>query len=98
MAQALDLATFRREIDSAFRVRQVDGSVVVLVLVEAADRRSNPRQEQFAILFRGPREPRLEQQNYAMEHDRIGAFDLFLVPVGQDERGFSYEAVFNRTR
>ena len=25
----------------------------------------------------------------------MGAFELFLVPVGNDENGFRYEAVFN---
>lgn len=26
---------------------------------------------------------------------RIGQFDVFLVPVGRDDAGFRYEAVFN---
>jgi hypothetical protein len=26
----------------------------------------------------------------------MGDFSLFLVPIGQDERGTDYEAVFNR--
>jgi hypothetical protein len=35
---------------------------------------------------------------YGVEHDRLGTFDLFLVPVGADETGVSYEAVFNRLK
>jgi hypothetical protein len=31
-----------------------------------------------------------------MKHDSIGDFDLFLVPIGRDESGTFYEAVFNR--
>jgi hypothetical protein len=31
-----------------------------------------------------------------MEHDEMGQFDLFLVPIRQDDQGFYYEAVFNR--
>jgi hypothetical protein len=31
-----------------------------------------------------------------MAHDKLGEFDLFLVPVAKNENGFQYEAVFNR--
>ena len=31
-----------------------------------------------------------------MTHDSIGEFELFLVPVGRDDSGTFYEAVFNR--
>jgi hypothetical protein len=31
-----------------------------------------------------------------MKHESIGDFDLFLVPIGRDESGTFYEAVFNR--
>jgi hypothetical protein len=30
-----------------------------------------------------------------MEHEEIGAFDIFLVPIGPDEQGLLYEAIFN---
>jgi hypothetical protein len=33
---------------------------------------------------------------FRLEHDKIGAIDLFLVPVRKDEQGLYYEAVFNR--
>jgi hypothetical protein len=33
---------------------------------------------------------------YQLQHERLGAFELFLVPVGQDQDGVYYEAVFNR--
>jgi hypothetical protein len=29
-----------------------------------------------------------------MEHEEIGAFDIFLVPIGPDEEGLLYEAIF----
>jgi hypothetical protein len=32
------------------------------------------------------------------EHEQMGKFELFIVPVEQDEQGFYYEAVFNRIR
>jgi hypothetical protein len=30
-----------------------------------------------------------------MRHEIIGEFDIFLVPISGDEKGFRYEAVFN---
>ena len=33
--------------------------------------------------------------SYLLEHDQMGEFEIFLVPVSQSERGFRYEAVFN---
>jgi hypothetical protein len=32
------------------------------------------------------------------EHDAMGKFELFIVPVEQDAQGVYYEAVFNRLR
>jgi hypothetical protein len=29
-----------------------------------------------------------------MEHPEIGVFELFLVPIGPDEKGLRYEAIF----
>ena len=52
--------------------------------------------ERFSLYFAGPREPYLTQRVYPMEHELMGAFDIFLVPVAQGENGgFRYEAVFN---
>jgi len=67
-----------------------------LDLVEVANGYSTPKQEQFSLRFRGERTSIFPQRIYTMKHDSIGEFDLFLVPIAQDESGTSYEAVFNR--
>jgi hypothetical protein len=48
----------------------------------------------FSIVFLGPREPILQQRIYRLEHDELGTLDLFLVPIGRDDAGVRYEAVF----
>jgi hypothetical protein len=48
-----------------------------------------------SIVFRGPREPVLPQRIYAFEHAGLGAFEIFIVPIGPDDAGMRYEAVFN---
>jgi hypothetical protein len=45
----------------------------------------------FSILFRGPDAPTLPQRTYRLEHVELGAFELFLVPIGPGQ----YEAVFS---
>ena len=48
----------------------------------------------FSILFTGSLDPLLPQKTYSFQHEELGSFDLFIVPVGQDEAGTHYEAVF----
>ena len=56
--------------------------------------RETAGREPFNLLFRGPLEPFLEQQMVVLQHDELGQLELFLVPVGQDDQGYYYEAVF----
>ena len=38
----------------------------------------------------------LPQAIHRFNHDQLGAFELFIVPIRRDDPGFYYEAVFNR--
>ena len=49
--------------------------------------------QQFALTFRGPAEPFLEQGIRDLEHPDLGTLGLFLVPVGRED-GVRYEAAF----
>jgi hypothetical protein len=49
----------------------------------------------FSLLFRGPVEPILPQRIYRLEHHSLGAMEIFIVPIGQDATGTTYEAVFS---
>jgi hypothetical protein len=49
----------------------------------------------FALAFRGPLDPLLPQGIYRLEHQGVGPLEIFIVPVGRDESGTEYEAVFN---
>jgi hypothetical protein len=50
--------------------------------------------EQFSLHFRGPRTPALPQRIYRLEHAQLGTLEIFLVPIGTDSSGTTYEAVF----
>jgi hypothetical protein len=96
MLDSLKLNSFSEHLNTKFRFYIDADKSVDLEMVEAADRGSNPRQERFAILFRGPLDVALEQGMYKTEHDKLGSFDLFIVPVSTNQNGREYEATFNR--
>ncbi len=77
---------------------QIADSSAKIELVAVNEGVSSARQESFSLLFHGPASPFLTQRTYAMEHERLGKIELFLVPVGQNAKGYEYEAVFNRLR
>ncbi len=87
---------FEENLNSKFWLMDEHSEPYALDLIEVADGYSTPRQEQFSLHFRGDRAKIYPQRIYAMKHDSIGEFELFLVPIGRDDRGTFYEAVFNR--
>jgi hypothetical protein len=50
--------------------------------------------EQFSLHFRGPASPALSQRIYRLSHPQLGTLEIFLVPIGRDPGGMTYEAVF----
>ena len=52
------------------------------------------RREPFSLVFTCAGDTVLPQRIYTLTHERIGTFDLFLVPVNKNEQGVHYEAVF----
>ena len=104
MPRALERAIFAEHLGEIFRVLLESGERLELELVEIAplasvapgDRaRPSARPDPFSIEFKGPRDKALAQGTVQVEHDEMGTFDLFLVPVGEDQEGRQYEAVFN---
>lgn len=79
-----------------FRALNVDPQPVELELIEVSEVKERVNQVSFSILFLGPAEGMLPQHTYTLQQDTLGEFDLFLVPVGRQERGFEYQAVFNQ--
>jgi hypothetical protein len=78
-----------------FRIvpREVPPFEVELTEVSVGETEGASR-KQFSLVFRGGPTPPLPQQILRVEHDRLGALEIFLVPLGPDERGQCYQAVF----
>ena len=56
--------------------------------------RSDGSREPFALLFRGPKTPVLPQRMYRFDFEQLGAVEIFIVPIGPDDFGMQYEAIF----
>ena len=96
MAATLEHEVFSRYLNTTFRISLGDSNFLETELSSISDRQLSSQQERFAIVFQGPREPLLNQGSYRFEHDEMGDFTLFIVPLRQDEDGTFYEACFNR--
>jgi hypothetical protein len=49
----------------------------------------------FSLTFRSPGERRhAPQRIYTVRHGELGEMEVFLVPIGPDEGGMRYEAIF----
>ena len=95
---AFNSKSFAEQLHTKFKVELNDQPPVELELVEVKDRETAPKFELFSLEFRGPYSPRLNQQIHHFEHEKLGAFDLFLTAVGVDQEGLVYEVVFHRFR
>jgi hypothetical protein len=100
MLETFTVGTFCGHLGSTFRIYPGGSSPLeveltsVTELGESPQRASSGRRQPFSIVFRGPRDVLLPQRIYRMEHDQIGSFELFIVPIGPDDKGHRYEAIF----
>jgi hypothetical protein len=100
MLESFTIHTFSGHLGDKFRVYPDSSDPLEVELISAtglggsAGGETSGRRQPFSIVFRGPGDVLLPQRIYRMEHEEIGAFDLFLVPIGPDEKGLRYEAIF----
>ena len=90
---------FRENLNTKFRVRAEAPRPFELELIEVKsyDAAENDQRglERFSLFFRGPADIYVPQGTYSLEHESMGALDIFVVPVARDASGFLYESVFN---
>lgn len=98
MSEILTKEAFAENLNTKFGISLNNSQTAELELIEVLETMSTPRQEQFSIFFRGPLDYLLPQSTYHMAHEKMGEIDIFLVPVGREQDGFRYEAVFNYAR
>jgi len=82
---------------STFQIRLNPQETVPVELAEVSEvpDHEGPRRAPFSLVFRGAHRFVLPQGTYRVEHEKIGPMEIFLVPIGPDQKGMRYEAVFN---
>ncbi|HWY75969.1 MAG TPA: hypothetical protein VN281_10150 [Verrucomicrobiae bacterium] len=96
-------AEFSSVVGTRFRARVTEaGDAVNFELTHATQNRApantggkTPAYESFSLLFREAGQQAIPQGTYAFEHDRLGSFPMFIVPVSRESDAVIYQAVFN---
>lgn len=102
MLQELTLDAFVPHIGGRFRIflsadRAIEAELVeARALSEQTGPQESPARKRvpFSLVFRTPGSDYAPQQIYRVEHDTLGSYDIFLVPIGPDGTGMRYEAIF----
>lgn len=94
MLERFTIDTFSSLRGNTFVMHLDASSILSLELLQVEPTASLHNGRPFSLVFRGPRTPVMMQRIYALDHETLGSFDLFLVPIGPDEQGMRYEAIF----
>lgn len=98
MLDQLTIETFEPHVGSSFWVEFPNGAKVELRLVRAAKVMESEAAElprhPFSLYFLGPKSFLLKQHTYHVAHETLGAYDIFVVPIGETGEAYQYEAVF----
>jgi hypothetical protein len=103
--ESIDIATFAGRVGEVFRIVVDDATALTTRLIDvtpasvsgttATTSPGAGGRRPFSVVFRSAPGAPLPQQIYRVHHDELGALELFLVPIGPDEDGMRYEAVFS---
>jgi hypothetical protein len=97
MASLLEPEDFEPHVGTAFRLSDgPEPTTLELLAVERSPRQAEHQRHPFSLLFAGAPGVVHEQRTYRLEHDAMGALDVFLspkAPLPGDPR-VRYEAVF----
>ena len=95
--ETLTAETFEAHRGEPFRLG-VDAATAfdaeLIEIVRGGDEGAAPRRAPFSVVFRAPSGHEYPQGIYRVEHAHLGVLEIFLVPIGPDEVGMRYEAVF----
>jgi hypothetical protein len=102
MIETLTLEHFTPHLGTEFVCRTTDGGAYPLRLTEAEavgralkSSAKAAARSPFSLLFQGPQSPVLPQSIYPLEHAELGTLPLFIVPIGREEEGILYQAIFS---
>jgi hypothetical protein len=88
-------ADFEKLVGQCFSVPEVDDCELQLDRVDSLVKHDESSRQPFALVFKGVHTQPLPQGTLELQHIEEGAMQIFLVPIGQTEGAYLYEAVFN---
>lgn len=88
--EALTHADFAPLLHESFRISAGEQTFDVRLVELTEIPRGPGGRAPFSLAFQGGPNPPLPQRIYRVEHERLGAVEIFLVPIAADR----YEAVF----
>ena len=96
----LNRAAFASQLQTTFHIKQGSQKIPLTLIdvVEIGSRRTaRGLREAFALVLRGNDSTPLEQDTYAIEHEKLGAFSFLMVPIGlRNKNSRYYEININR--
>ncbi len=95
MPDLLTLQHFEPLLHHRFEVRVDENASFQVELVEVQTLpKHGAARDPFSLIFRGPRDFYVPQRIYTLQHETLGNQDVFLVPIGPDDVGHRYQAIF----
>lgn len=96
MLDSLTKESWQAHLKQMFQVALPTGETLELQLIEVSGLGEKPgaQREPYSLLFQGPPQPVFEQSLIEIEHESLGRLALFLVPLGPNNQGMQYEAIF----
>jgi hypothetical protein len=105
MLETFTAQTFSSNVGDTFQLL-LDGMEPVEMQLVSVDELNTPAagrgeaeplgRKPFSLLFRHSQKHQyLPQRIYHLEHEQLGAMEIFLVPLGPDAEGMRYEAIFS---
>jgi len=86
---------FEPHLHSRFAMTVGDATTSLeLIAVERLPHQA-PSRQPFSLLFKGAESTVRPQGIYHLSHATMEHLEIFLVPIGRDESGVRYEAIFN---
>ena len=97
MLDTLTIDTFQARLGERFDVivdeRQMMVTRLTRIFSWGEDVAERPRQP-FSIVLHALPEAIIPQRIYEVQNAALGSFEIFLTPIGPDQYGMQYEAVF----
>jgi len=95
MAELLKMDDFAKHLNTRFTMHVGEADALELELVSTRQLSLSDEHDEYSLIFLGPDNSPVAQGIYRLTHEAMGALDIFLVPIKKDEKGVTYEAIFN---